>query len=67
MHAWMDRFMHGWMDGWNGWMDGRMDGRMVPPGLGRMVVGAVVVLLLLISGDVEMNPGPVGEYINTRY
>ena len=42
-------------------------GFSVPPGLGRMVVGAVVVLLLLMSGDVEMNPGPVGEYINTRY
>ena len=42
-------------------------GFSVPPGLGRMVVGAVVALLLLMSGDVEMNPGPVGEYINTRY
>ena len=29
-----------------------------------MMVGAVVVLLLLISGDIETNPGPVGEYIN---
>ena len=27
-----------------------------------MVVGAVVVLLLLMSGDIETNPGPVGEY-----
>ena len=36
-------------------------------GLGRMVVGAVVVLLLLMSGDIETNPGPVGECINTRY
>ena len=42
-------------------------GFSVPSGLGRMVVGAVVVLLLLMSGDIEMNPGPVGEYINTRY
>ena len=39
----------------------------VPSGLGRMVVGAVVVLLLLMSGDIETNPGPVGECINTRY
>ena len=39
----------------------------VPSGLGRMVVGAVVVLLLLMSGDIEMNPGPVGECISTRY
>ena len=34
----------------------------VPSGLGRMVVEAVVVLLLMMSGDIEMNPGPVGEY-----
>ena len=39
----------------------------VPSGLGRMVVGAVVVLLLLMSGDIETNPGPVGECINMRY
>ena len=39
----------------------------VPSGLGRIVVRTVVVLLLLMSGDIEMNPGPVGEYINTRY
>ena len=39
-------------------------GFSVPSGLGRMVVGAVVVLLLLMSGDIETNPGPVGEYIN---
>ena len=32
-----------------------------------MVVGVVVVLLLLMSGDIETNPGPVGECINTRY
>ena len=38
-------------------------GFTIPSGLGRMVVGAVVVLLLLMSGDIEMNPGPVGEYI----
>ena len=42
-------------------------GFSVPSGLGRMVVGAVVVLLLLMSGDIETNPGPVGEYINMRY
>ena len=39
----------------------------IPSGVGRMVEGVVVVLLLLMSGDIEMNPGPVGEYINTRY
>ena len=37
-------------------------GFSVPSGLGRMMVGAVVVLLLLMSGDIETNPGPVGEY-----
>ena len=37
-------------------------GLTVPTGLGRRVVGVVVILLLLLSGDVEMNPGPVGEY-----
>ena len=42
-------------------------GFSVPSSLGRMVVGVVVVLLLLMSGDIETNPGPVGEYINTRY
>ena len=42
-------------------------GFIIPSGLGRMVVGAVVVLLLLMSGDIEMNPGPVGEYINMMY
>ena len=31
--------------------------------LGKIVVGAVVVLLLLMSGDVEMNPGPFGECV----
>ena len=41
-------------------------GFSVPSGLGRMVVGAVVVLLLLMSGDIETNPGPVGECINMR-
>ena len=34
---------------------------LVPTGLGRRVVGVVVLLLLLMSGDIEMNPGPVGE------
>ena len=42
-------------------------GFSVPSGLGRMVVGAVVVLLLLMSGDIETNPGPVGECVNTSY
>ena len=32
-----------------------------PTGLGRRVVGMVVFLLLLMSGDIETNPGPVGE------
>ena len=32
-------------------------------GLGRIIVKMVVVLLLLLSGDVEMNPGPVGKYV----
>ena len=32
-----------------------------PTGLGRRVVGIVVLLLLLTSGDIETNPGPVGE------
>lgn len=30
-------------------------------GLGRMVAWLIVALLLLMSGDVEMNPGPVGK------
>ena len=34
----------------------------VPSGLGRMVVG-VILLLLILSGDVETNPGPVGEFL----
>ena len=34
---------------------------IIPLGLGRMVVGVVVELLLLRSGNVEMNPGPVGK------
>ena len=42
-------------------------GFSVPSGLRRMVVGVVVVLLLLMSGDIEVNPGPVGECINMRY
>ena len=32
-------------------------------GLGRRAVGVVVLLLLLMSGDIETNPGPVGECI----
>ena len=34
-----------------------------PTGLGRSVVGVVVLLLLLMSGDIETNPGPVGEWL----
>ena len=33
----------------------------VPSGLGRRVVGVVVLLLLLMSGDIETNPGPLGK------
>ena len=36
----------------------------VPSGLGRMVVG-VILLLLVLSGDVEANPGPVGKFLIT--
>ena len=32
-----------------------------PTGLGRMVVGVVVLLLLLMSGDIETNPGPLSK------
>ena len=32
-----------------------------PIGLGRGVVQMVVLLLLLMCGDIETNPGPVGE------
>ena len=34
-----------------------------PSGLGRRVVGMMLVLLLLLSGDIETNPGPVGEFL----
>ena len=30
-------------------------------------MGVVVLLLLLMSGDIEMNPGPVGEYTSLTY
>ena len=33
----------------------------VSNGVRRRVVGVVVLLLLLMSGDIETNPGPVGE------
>ena len=33
----------------------------LPSGLGRRMMGVVFVLLLLMSGDIETNPGPVGE------
>ena len=35
----------------------------LPSGLGRRVVGVVLVLLLLLSGDIETNPGPVREFL----
>ena len=34
-----------------------------PTGLERKVVRVVVLLLLLMSGDIETNPGPVGEWL----
>ena len=45
-------------------------GSTLPSGLGRRVievVGLVVLLLLLMSGDIETNPGPLGEYIFLTY
>ena len=39
----------------------------VPTGLGRRVVGVVLLLLLLISGDIETNPGPIGECTSLMY
>ena len=35
----------------------------LPTGLERRVMGVVLVLLLLLSGDIETNPGPVGEFL----
>ena len=32
-----------------------------PTGLGRRVVRVVIILLLLMSGDIEMNPGPLSK------
>ena len=34
---------------------------LVPTGLGKGVVGVMMLLLLLMSGDIDSNPGPVGE------
>ena len=34
----------------------------LPSGLGR-VVGVVLTLMLLLSGDIETNPGPVGKFL----
>ena len=34
----------------------------IPSGLGRMVSG-VIALLLIMSGDIETNPGPIGEFL----
>ena len=31
---------------------------------GRRVVGVVVILLLLLCGDIETNPGPLGECLD---
>ena len=31
--------------------------------LGRSVVTVVLALLMLLSGDIETNPGPLGEYL----
>lgn len=40
-------------------------GLSVLSGLGRRVVGIVVLLLLvLLSGDVETNPGPIGKFMS---
>ena len=38
-----------------------------PTGLGRRVVRVVILLLLLISGDIETNPGPVGKLTSLMY
>ena len=38
-----------------------------PTGLGRRVVRVVVLLLLLMSGDIETNPGPVGKHTSLMY
>ena len=40
-------------------------GLRVPSGLGRMVL-RVVLLLLVLSGDIESNPGPVGKISGLR-
>ena len=40
---------------------------LAPTGLGRQVVGVVLLLLLLMSGDIETNPGPVGECASQTY
>ena len=40
---------------------------LAPTGLGRRVVGVVLLLLLLMSGDIETNPGPVGECTSQTY
>ena len=37
-------------------------GLSVPSGLERMA-DEVIVLLLILSGDIETNPGPVGEFL----
>ena len=37
----------------------------VPSGLGRIVL-RVILLLLVLSGDIESNPGPVGKISGLR-
>lgn len=39
-------------------------GLSVPNGVLRRVVRVVVVLLLLLSGDIEINPGPLSEFFS---
>ena len=42
-------------------------GPTVPTGVRRRVVRVVLLLLLLMSGDIETNPGPVGECTSLMY
>lgn len=55
-----------------GWLSPSLFVQHVPPifgfkvysGLEMKAVGLEVALLLLLSGDVEVNPGPLGEFLN---
>ena len=38
----------------------------VPSGLGKIVL-RVILLLLVLSGDIESNPGPVGKILVYKY